>query len=751
MFFKPHLIWNFCRRIYFANAAQYSFLTAAFLSAFAGGVLFKTSSASAQVNLQQSCLHYNQHFISRYFAGRSQYYESDNFFGCLDSSIQMFLTYAVPSHLGYYTPLDITRFMQYMGVRESRAVQLSQAFFYIKQSFIGGSRHTLTVNEINIFRNILFVLNKHFKALHRLVPAALQILDSNRSVSKVRVLKVSSQLRAGLNALGQDLQRLPFYASLPALRHLPQHIQALGFSAHGFQYWTSAVQLLEQWKKIFSPHQVKGVVRGHEWAYLLDSFGSLMEVWLYYKQFLEHQSSVLSAKAVPHTQHVVYKLLSFVEGSFRFRSEIKWKELDALAQKMWFLPAAHTLVFKLAFRSTVCFVLDRLTAKRSCAHRLDFRKSGGLTVNFGDVGFEITADNHLRMSQMGGPGGVVSKAHIQVLKNYVSSWAEAEKTLNAKGHLPSSVFGAPHEWQKRNIHLTSDRRLLFSSPSPAQRQALMSHLNWQAHVMKLVSSAYSTEQPAGPITKSMWHSFVRDWTPVVLAFYPRLQWQKFQPQALSFFTQGDILTAYANGDGVLQQREALELFSLFVSAWRTFFANKDLLSVCEDEAKGRSQRVCLLNLFYQHKEKFLISFPRMREKLFNANWGYYSSEFKNFKDPLNNFFTILMIIYHQENMLEYRDKNKSGSMDLQEINPLVDVFQNVLSGQFPFIYTHRDAFAFTTYLFHYGEVPILQKGSSVSHPLRFADWLIHPQKWEHQQVSRKDLLKVLIYLYYYLP
>jgi len=60
----------------------------------------------------------------------------------------------------------------------------------------------------------------------------------------------------------------------------------------------------------------------------------------------------------------------------------------------------------------------------------------------------------------------------------------------------------------------------------------------------------------------------------------------------------------------------------------------------------------------------------------------------------------------------------------------------------PVVHTKKEAFAFITYFFHYGEVPVFGENKKISSPLRFSQWLLQPEKWQ-LRVNREDILTTL--------
>ncbi len=698
-------------------------------------------STFAQMSFSHSCLQYNKNFFYRYFSGWSQPTEINNFFQCVDNSIQFFLNHTTTSHGHYYNQREIKHFMQYMGFRLNRADQISRSFFVIKKGFIGGQYDQITLREIQIVRMLLVTIRNRLYDLRPYLPTLLSFLNK-KPVSDQYLFQSINKLKSNISLLGQELSRMPFSAHIPSLEKVPQHLQILGFQSNRLKYWSSAFLLIKQWKKTFS-YGPNDIIQPQQWSALLDPFSKMAELWFYYKKFLENKS-FLSVDTVPHTQHFVSSILGIIESYYPLNKTISWMEIDALARKIWFLPVLSSPKFQLGFRSMFCFVLDRLVAGKHCRSNMVFRKNMGWSVHFGDLAFSSDTEHRLKVSHIGEKGGSFTRKHIQIMQKYLNSWIRSEQILKTTGHLPEDIFGTPNQWLKRPIHLTPDRQLLFNHTVKVDRTALLSHLNWQSHFMQMIVSAYADKTKPHQLSKQNWKQITREWTAMVLGADPDIEWESFQEQAFTFFSQGDILTSYSNGDGFLQESEVLELFSLSFSAWQSFLSSRKFLQTCTVQKEEQKRKQCVWHLLKKNFKYLFPGFPSMSRALLNGQWSRYVSALNQFQKPLDNLFTLYMIIYHQENMLAYRDTDHSGDINLQELSPLINVFYNVLDG-FPFIYNHRDVLALTTYLFHHGEMPII-KGGNVSSPVRFAEWLIRPEKWQNKKIGRSNLLKALIYL-----
>jgi hypothetical protein len=74
---------------------------------------------------------------------------------------------------------------------------------------------------------------------------------------------------------------------------------------------------------------------------------------------------------------------------------------------------------------------------------------------------------------------------------------------------------------------------------------------------------------------------------------------------------------------------------------------------------------------------------------------------------------------------------------------LLNTFEDTIIESVPLIYTKRDAYAFITYLFHFGEVPIFTSHNKISAPLLFNNWLLKPKEWLQLKADQEDILHTL--------
>ena len=709
-------------------------------------------SAFAQYSFNDTCITYNKQFIARYFTGVSQVSEITEFFNCLDNTIQFFLNHTSTAHSNYYTQKELTNFMQYMGFRYAKAARISQAVLNIKKGLMGGDSKRLSTQEVQIVRQVLFIVKKKMHNIHPFMPALLSILNRKNIYQKASVLHSIQHLRHNIEQLGKDLSQQNLKMNLSILQTLPHDLQTLGFSTEQLKYWEPSLKLIWHWRNLFSAGPAN-IISGYEWKNLLSPFGGLVELWFYYQAFLE-KHSLLSFNTTPHTQYFISRLFHIFSNSYSSRNDIPLTKVDTFLKSIWFFPWLSTPLAKLSMRAGFCFVLDRLAFGRSCEHKLEFNNTNGeLFVGFGDLDFMVAVDGRMQMSLSKNKKGVyLTRAHVLAIRHYIRQWIQAENVLRQKGRLPS-LFGDPNSWLRRNIHLTLDQRLLFRKKAFAKHgklnsnnlQALLSHLNWQSHIMQIVSDTYGTLHPEGKITEQVWNQLVQEWSILATAFYPGTHWKTFQSDGFSFFSLGDFLTANANGDNILQDKELLELFSLSMSAWQTVLNNQNRLEVCQITRAKWDKRECVLNALRRYPEQFFLSFPALYSSRFNRKRQAYLETIRQFKDPLENIFTVFVLIYYQENMMEYLDKDLSGQLDLKELQALLPVFSDLLVDEFPFVSSQREIFSVVTYLFHHGQLPIFTVEKNISDPIHFADWVIRSEQWSQQLTERKNILKALIY------
>ncbi|MCY4320963.1 MAG: hypothetical protein OXC37_00945, partial [Bdellovibrionaceae bacterium] len=142
-----------------------------------------------------------------------------------------------------------------------------------------------------------------------------------------------------------------------------------------------------------------------------------------------------------------------------------------------------------------------------------------------------------------------------------------------------------------------------------------------------------------------------------------------------------------------------------------------LLELLSQEEKKKISYIATLSDFYSEKERLSIK----------------------------DLFEIFLFIYYQENAMEYLDRDSSQYLGARELEPLLDVFEQNLIDNILFINNKRDAYAFITYLFHFGEVPIFTNKKPISAPLHFSHWFLEPARWKSEvHVDREDTLHTLL-------
>lgn len=693
-------------------------------------------------SLEYSCLNQNKQFISRYFSGQAKPQEIEFFFDCIDNTIQLFLNHTRTKNPNYYTQTEIRRFMQYMGSNRTRAEAISQAMLNLKKGFIGGNKNQLSLSEIILCRQILSIFRQRMRALRFIMPKLINTLNK-KNITRQQLINATETMKTNLLALGNQLSKKKFSSDLSLLSQLPKNIETLGFSRTNLKYWRPALRLLSQWKNIFlsSPKQI---IQNNEWPFLLDSFGQLATLWLYHKRFLEGRSWI-NFHAIQHTQHFLSHSMDLARNAQKQygKRDISLTNIDELARRVWFLPYLSTPVFRLAVRSTFCFLLDPLTNNKTCKYNLDFKNSN-TKISFSDMTFTITETKEIYESKSGKKSDQIKKPHLEILKSYLGSWINSENTIRRTSLLPP-LFGSPNKWLKRRMDITSDRRLLFYKER-TDDHPFLSHLNWQSHLMKLVTSAYTKR--GTKVNHTLWKTMIREWTALSISLYKDMQWQSFQTLGYQIFRHGDFLTSHSNGDKILQEQEILELFSIFMSSLSTVISALDVMQSCKSKKPHYLHTDCIRDHLSHLPQKIFTGFPKLSEELAQdekKKTSYIDKlhSFYNKKETLSlkNLFELFLFVHYQENTMEYLDRNSSQDLDAWELVSLLDIFESTLIDDIPLIYTKKEAFAFITYLFHYGEIPIFDK--KISSPTQFSHWLLKPEKWKELKADRKDVLHTL--------
>ena len=696
------------------------------------------------ISIENSCLNENKKFISRYFSAQNQAQpqELEDFFDCIDSTIQLFLNHSHTKKIHYYTQTELRRLMQYMGVRKPRAEEISQAVLKLKTGFIGGRKDRLSLAEIIISRQILSILRQRMRSMYSTIPILIKILNK-KNIKWQQLINVTETMKTNLITLGIQLSKKPFSSHLSLLSQLPQNIKILGFTNANLKYWKSSLSLLSQWKNIFlnSPEHV---IHSTEWPFLLDSFGQLATLWFYYKRFLESRSW-LDFRVIQHTQHFLSQSLDVIRDAQKKsgRKNIFLQDIDELAHRVWFLPYISKPAFRLGLRSIYCFLLNSITNNNACEHKMYFTQPN-LKISFSDVTFTITETKEIYESKSGNKSDQIKKSHLEIIRQYMNSWIITENQIRKTSQIPP-LFGSPHKWLKRKINITPDRQLLFYT-NRENDIPFLSHLNWQSHLMKLVTSSYTKR--GTQVDQKTWNTMIREWTVLSISLFKDIRWESFQKLGFQVFKHGDFLTSYSNGDKTLQEEEILELFSLLISSLGTVISALEIMPTCRSTKMYYLHTACVINHLQHLPPKIFTGFPRLLEDLSsdeNKKTSYIGKlhSFYNTKETLHlkDLFELFLFIHHQENTMEYLDKDFSQHLNTRELEPLLNTFEDIIIDDIPLIYTKREVFAFITYLFHYGKVPIFNK--EISSPLHFNNWLLQPKKWKRLKADRKDVLHTL--------
>ncbi len=718
-------------------------------------IIFFHSAPGFSFFSETSCFDENKVFVSRYFSGQSHIRELESFFECINNIINVFLNHTETENPQYYTQTELSRFILLMGFGQNnpqteaeartRATTISQVILNLKTSFIGGHPNRLSRQEIAISQHILSIFKKRMQSMITTIPLLIQILNK-KNIKRAKLLTATNTMKTNLSELGSQLSRVSFASNLSLLNKLPQNLKTLGFTSIHLQYWKPAMLMLSQWKKIFL-NSSEHIIHSVEYPFLLDSFSKLMSLWFYHKRFLEGRFW-LDTRVIQHVQHFLSYSLNLVQETYKKskKNGISLYDIDELARRTWFLPYISQPIFRLGLRSAFCFLLEPLTTRKTCNHNLNF-KQPDLKVSFSDITFTVTSAKTIHESQSGNNSNRIINSHFDILRQYMNSWINTENIIRRTSQIPS-FFGSPHKWLTRRLNITADKRLQFYT-NRTENIPLLSYLNWQAHLMKWMTSAYTNRGEQQQINQQLWNTMIKEWTALSVSIYKDMNWESFQHLGFQVFKHGDFLTSHSNGDKILQEEEILELFSIFTSSLGTVLASQEIIQNCKGSTPYHLRADCVWNHLQYLPTNIFEGFPHLLDSVSQDEEKRISyigqlHSFQNAKEELSlkDLFEIFLFVHYQENTMEYLDRDSSQDLSTRELEPLLNVFEQTLIDDMPLIYTKREAFAFITYFFHYGEVPVFPEHNKISAPVRFSNWLMTPQKWQIQ-ADRESILQTL--------
>ena len=702
---------------------------------------------SALADSNYSCLKNYSYVVNGYFSGQSDVREINNFFHCVDDFIQRFLKYTRSHSQQYYTFLEISRFMQYMGFQKNEAEKISRAVFYVKAGLVGGHSGRLSRIEINNFRQVLMQLEDRLQRMRGSVLVLMKVLN-HQFIHRRTLLNATETIKSNLKGLGESLSQYRFAARWDRLLDIPDNFQALGFSFN-LNYWKPSIRLIRQWNKMFySPY--KHTINTSKWPVLMGSMSEFIGVWFYYKRFIEKQNWS-QLHIVQHVQYLMSRILDMTAEAQRnaYTDTIFLSDIDQLMKHAWMLPSYKSSVFSLASRSVFCFLLSRYAGDQSCSYNIELNKDS-MNIAFRDKAFSFSQNVPMTVSQVNPSSDRITRKHIAVLRKYLDFWISSENFLRKKLILPS-IFGLPNRWLNRSVGITADQRLLFHRRGQEGNKRFLSYLNWQAHLVFFMTSAYKENE--GSLTPTAWEKIAKEWTPLILSLMPDIRWQSLHQDSQQIFQHGDFLLAHSNGDQLLQNEELLELFSIFLSASKTAFTSKKLLSGCKVD-KDYFNKVCAKDVLVHLPQTIFKGFPYLRAELLQQNYSVKVEYLSLWLDSLNaneevfsikDLFGLFLKVHYQENMMEHLDKDFNQVVDVEELDPLLNTFENALIEKVPVVYTTRDAMAFISYLFYYGKVPVFSD-QHIHLPMHFNRWLFHPEEWSGVKTRRTHLFNVLAHI-----
>ena len=713
----------------------------------------KTSVVTKKVSIESSCFSQNKSFIGQYFSGQfNKPYALDRFFDCLDNLIQALLNHTRTGHPDYYTQVELSRFILYMGgdktaktekQARAKADSMSQALLNLKAGFIGGPVDKLSLKEIKLCRQILSIFRERMRELLPFIPQIAQAL-LGEDISKRTLNEVTHTVQKSLKTLSKELAKLSFAVNLSLLETAQQNLEVLFGLSSRLDRLKSSVHILAQWQKIFSSSGQ--VIKSVDLPPLLQSFGDISAIWLHHSRFLKGKF-YLDYTVLPDTQYFLSRSLEVVEKALKSSNhkQIALKDVEELARRIWFVPILSKPVFRLGLRSFSCFLLKPLSENKVCKQSLHFEKTK-IEVRWTDLIWTMTKEHKIQESPTNQKGDFITLADLKILRQYLDSWSQAEQQIRNKGVLPS-LFGSPNQWLNRKIGKTGQGRLAFRVLRN-ENKTFLSWLNWQSHLMKLFATAY-TNRGASSIDQKLWNKMIKEWTAFAVAIYPPLEWEQFQKTGYQVFYHGDFIMSQSNGDRVLQEEELLELFALSISALDTLYASLKLTKHCSGAPPYSLPMDCLFDTLGTWPRTVFEGFPVLTQTFLTDKKAQeqYINTLKSFYGDSNvilhkDVFKLFLIAHYQENMMEHLDKDHSFNLNAQELMALMPVFEQTIIEDIPLFYNKREAFAFITYLFYYGELPILGEGGEISAPVRFSNWLLNPEKW-HIQADQTTLLKVI--------
>ena len=697
--------------------------------------------------------------------------ETDRFFECLHDVVEVVARFLTPEPgRDYYTKEELIDLLVYYDFTPRESEAKVTRFLAVKKLLVGGEENQLSEQEVkwiyflmDDYEKVISFLQEDFPLLGRIFSGSLR-----HELSEEEFRGLSERLASSLSHLGKAFAKEGFFLRLRDLDKTHEYLLRAGLITNeNREDWQTLSVVLYEWAGgVFGSN---AVIQGADWEPFLKSLHSLLKPFLYYRvyvagkdtshprvfvRFLHSARLFLSSLKYEgprsrnggfplHRLDKIFQALTGGAGGSAFANGpfgSLWRSLTRNNGESWILLTRVLACFSLPPRQTNCSV-----------HWREEPSDPVVSYHFPDGKFHFYEDRQ-KWVPSSWRAFELSPDQMDYLKSWLSYWSYNVLSLD-EGGLPSYRGQQPalSGWINSFFGEDPTGRIVFDRhTAPSFLKRLSRSFLENDVLIKLVFSSYPSSRASDSaanfrnssfqLSPELWDQAVQELSPAfVLLFHGRGYSPEFKSKFLSFRDYADYFLNTANGNGVMDYGELMDLafhLSSATSSART--AERHIKAVCGGRPTNSCAAAALIS-----EEEVLSHFPYLQSRL-SVSSDRFSAAVENLLPEhitgYGDLIAVFALIQMVETNFYFLDEDSSFYLEINEVFPLLRALAPKVRDSAFFIHTERQALAFLTYSAHKQALPFLRRGNhGPFQSLEFMNWTLYPEKWRKLKISRTDM------------
>lgn len=760
-------------------------------------VLGAASPAWGQLE-QSECIRIIKRYGPSLFKNTLTINQREGFFDCLHDAVELMLFPTPEEKRDYYTKQELIDFLasDLFGYSLKTSRSLVTQFFAFKKLLLGGKDDQLSVQEVKWAYNLMDEFERVISYLQEDFPLLTRAFSGKgvrQELSEEKFQRLSDRLSSSLSFLGKAFVKEGFFYRLGDLRKTSDYLHQAGLITNKNRKTAKQFSIfLHEWGNgVFGSN---ALIKGDRWEPFLDSFHSLLSQFLYYgfyvagkdlshprifTRFLKSIQFFLSSleyveehpsgnKGFP--LRGLDRMFQAIVGDFLNHKTFQSSSLGSFLKS---LARERGMPWVLMSRALTCFSLP--PRKADCSvHWGDSSTAEVVKYQFPDGNFYFYENRQEWRPTNGWREFEIYPDQIRYLKDWLSYWSYNLLSFD-RGSLPSykGQQSALAGWMNGFFGQDLRGRIIFNRHnSQASVKRLSRQFMENDLFVKLVFASYPSQRQtpddinfrdsAFHLSPELWEKAVGEFSPVFTLLYGNGFQSGLKSRFISLLDYADHFLNTANYNGLLDYGELMDLaFHLPSAAASGKIAYPYVIKECapnleascvsqvlvsQKETKGRTLYTLPKKSAEGSQEEILSHTPYLQSYLSGYSERFDEITQKLLPEKITGFEDLVVFFLFAQ-MIEtnfyFLDENRSFSLEMEEIFPLMRALAPRVQSAVPFIHNERQALAFLIYSAYHQTIPFLRKDPREPfQSLEFVNWTLYPEKWKGLGLSRTRIFSL---------